>query len=183
MGAVVGYAGEHEQGAVARHDRVFVRQYPEPEPAQLLCPCAFAGVVLVVAGHEVHTMPGPEIRQRLHIGAELTDAAVHQIAGDGNHVGLQRIDRVDDRAHIAALDRRADMHIADLHDRETVQRRRQIPDRYIHVHDAGPPPGVHEADDGRKQGQRSDQHRRKPHHSCGMCTGEDRDKQQDHITQ
>jgi hypothetical protein len=69
------------------------------------------------------------------VRGELRHGAVDYIASHGNQVRLQRIDRRHDLFHVLALDGRPNVNIADLHDRETVQRGGQVIDGDIHVLD------------------------------------------------
>jgi hypothetical protein len=57
--------------------------------------------------------------------AQLGHAAVHEVAGDRDRIGAEPVDCLDDALDVRALDRRADMDVAELRDREAFERRRQ----------------------------------------------------------
>ncbi len=107
----------------------------------------------MVAGHQVHAEGRAQLAQRAGLRRQLLDAAVHHVAGDGDDVGRQLVDRVDDGLHVAPLDRRPDVDVADLHNGEAVQVGRQAADRHVDRHYAGAPAGVVEADQRGRQRQ------------------------------
>ena len=75
----------------------------------------------MISCDEVSAVTRRKARQRLRMAGKLLDTSVHQIAGNGDHVGVELVHGVDDRVEIAALDRRPDVNVADLRDREPVQ--------------------------------------------------------------
>ena len=85
--------------------------------------------------------------------ASCRDAAVHQVAGHGDHVRLQTVHRIDDSVQVLALDRRADVDVADLGDAEAVQRRGEVRDRDVHAFDASAPARVDETGHGGERGE------------------------------
>src|ERR1700723_1655378 len=52
LGSNVVHAGKHQQGAIGLQYDVLVLDRRDPEPLDLACPCALAGVVLVIARDE-----------------------------------------------------------------------------------------------------------------------------------
>ena len=89
----------------------------------------------MVAGDEESAVPRREPRQRLGVPGKLSHAAVDEVAGDGDHVRAESVHRIDDPLEVIALDRRADVEVADLGDAEAVQRRRQPGDRNVDAPD------------------------------------------------
>ncbi|CUI34011.1 Uncharacterised protein [Achromobacter xylosoxidans] len=113
----------------------------------------------MVAGHQVGAEGRAQLAQRAGLGRQLLDTAIHHVAGDRDHVRRQFVDGVDDGLHIASLDGRADVDIADLGNGESVQVGRQAADGHIHRHHARPPAGVVEAQ--QRGGQRQRRHRQR----------------------
>src|SRR5579859_657219 len=154
MRAVVGYASDDNGLAVVIEDRVFIKQHIQTEPAYFRDPGVCTRVVLVVASDEVGAMARGEPRERRGVRSKPLNASIHQVAGYGDQVRLQVVDGIDDAADVAVLDRRADMDVADLHDAEAMQARRQSLDRYIDVADPRPPAGIDESCNRQEGGNR-----------------------------
>ena len=166
VGTVVGHAGDDDhlgvavqRDAIGRHGGrtlmvqhpVFVHQHLHAQAAQFCDPGMRAGVVLMVAGDEEAAVGGHQARQRRHMRPQVVDTAVDQVAGDGHHVGTQRIDTVDDALHVGVADRRADMDVGDLGDAEAVQGFGQAGDGDVDPHHRRGAPGVPETPGGGQQ--------------------------------
>ena len=157
VGAVVSHTGHDDFGrfhvlriqSVVNH-HMLIHQHLNAQRAQLVDPAVCARVVLVVAGDEKGAVGAGELRQRRDMVAQLLDAAIHQVAGDGDQVGAQRVHAVDDALQIARLYRRADVDIADLRHAETHQRVRQVRNRHIDAHHLCRAPCVPEAPHSRQ---------------------------------
>src|SRR3954466_13032978 len=134
------------------HD-VLVHQHGQPKTPQLRYPGMHAGIVLMISGDKENTVAGSQPPHGFGMSGKTPDATVDQVAGYGNHVGLQRIHRIDNPVDISALYGGANMNIGDLRNAEAMQRRRQAIDRHIDSPDSGPPPRVDETDEGHHQGQ------------------------------
>ena len=144
--AVVGDAGHDDLViAVNQHD-VLVHQHVHAQALELLRPRVRARVVLVIARDEVRAVARAQARQRRDVRRELRHAAVDQVAGHGDHVGIEAVHRVDDGSDVLVLDRRPDVHVADLRDREAVQLRRQVRDRHFDIDHGRATPRVEQAD-------------------------------------
>jgi hypothetical protein len=119
---------------------------------------------------------------------ELSDAAIDEVAGNGDEIGFQTIHCIDNRIDIVALDGRPDMEVADLRNGKAVQRFGKINDGHFHrTH----PCGSACIDEPDQREQRSQNrhcqrgvgvHRRggpAPVHRPGEC----RNRQQRHVAQ
>src|SRR4051812_45741107 len=115
---------------------MFVEQHVQTEAPEFSNPRSRPRVVLVIAGDQKCAMAGSEPAQRSRMTTELANGSVDDITGDRNEIGTQAIDRIHDRIDILLADRMAHVHIADLSDGKSMQRFRQVQDRYIHVDDA-----------------------------------------------
>ena len=131
MRAVIGDARHDDLRAFMLQHDVLVQQNAQPQSAQLGHPRRGTRIVFMIAGDEIGAVARGQPRHRLGVPRKLRDAAVDQVAGHGDHVGFEIVHRVDDRRNIVALDRRSDVDVADLRDREAVQSRRQIGDRHV----------------------------------------------------
>ena len=120
----------------------------------------------MVTRDEVDAVARPQVGERFHVRGELLHRSVHEIAGDGDHVDVQGVDCFDDAAQEVAFDRGADMHVADLRDREPFERRWQTAQRHLDVDDARSPARIDESDD-------CGQHREEGHRNggCGLERG------------
>jgi len=98
---------------------VFVDEVIETEPGGFPEPLFDAGIVLVVAGDEEIAVRGPEVGQRGGIGTEVIDGAIDKVAGEGDKIGFEAVDGVDDEPDEGALDGVADVDIGYLHDTES----------------------------------------------------------------
>ena len=148
MRAVIGDSRYDDLRAfVLQHD-VFVHEYAQSEPAKLGDPTAHPRVVLVISGDKVSPVTCRQPCQGLCVPRQLLDGAVYQVAGDGNHVRLEIVHRIDNRVDVAALDRRPDVDVADLRDGEAVEGRRQTGDRHVDGLHFGPPAGIDETHEG-----------------------------------
>ena len=81
MGAQVRDAGEYQRSAIMIQDHMLVLENLQPETLDFSSPGALPGVVLVIAGHEVNTVPGRESGQRCRVDGQLLNRTVHKIAG------------------------------------------------------------------------------------------------------
>ncbi len=75
----------------------------------------------MIAGDEERAVTRRQACEGCGVAREILHRSVDQIARDRDHVGLQRVDRIDDRVDVAPLDRRANVHVADLRDGEAAQ--------------------------------------------------------------
>ena len=110
---------------VIQHD-MLIQEHTQSQSPQLPRPGGCSRVVLMVARHKVRPMAGDEPRERSYVRPQLLHASVYQVPCHRDHVGGQCVDGVDDGLDIVALDRCADMDVADLRDGESMQSRRQI---------------------------------------------------------
>jgi hypothetical protein len=168
--AEVGDAADDERGVAAANDGVLVEQHRHAEPAQLMKPRHDARVVLVVAGDEKASFARAQLRERRDVVGELADGAVDEVASDRDEIDVEAIDGVDDRLDVGPLDRRPDVDVADLRDRETVERLREAGDRDVDANDARgaarvreAPRGDHERGDDDRLRARLDEARRGDH--------------------
>ena len=115
----------------------------------------------MVAGDEESAVARTQRAERFGVRREVLDRAVDHVAGDRDQVGFQLIDAIDDRLHVVALDRRADVDVAQLDDGEVDQRRRQPPDRYVDVQNAWRAAGVYKTDQRHQRGERRHADRRR----------------------
>ena len=76
---------------------------------------------------------------------QLTDLAVNQVTRDGHHVCAQRVDGGYDALQKGVFDGRSHMHVTDLRQRKTVQRRRQPGNRHVYPHHRWRAPGIQKA--------------------------------------
>ncbi len=83
-------------------------------------------------------MPRGQPGQRRGVRRQLLHRAVDQITGHGDQVRLQAVDERHDPLDEATLDRRPDMHVADLSDRKAVQSLRKSDHRDVDIDDLGP---------------------------------------------
>ena len=127
------------------HYDVLILEDGQAQPANLTGPGGLAGVVLVVARHEVRAVPGREFRQGCGVSGKLVHGSIHQISGHRDEIGAQIVHACHQPLDEIAANRGADVHVADLGDRKPMERRRQPPDGNVDVHDARPA-GDREAD-------------------------------------
>src|SRR6185369_1656691 len=114
--AEIRHARYDDAGALVLQHDVLVHQHAQPEPPDLGYPRAHARVIFVISGDEEGAVARRQARQAFGVPREFHDGAVDEIAGDGDHVSVKIVDRIDDGAEMAPLDRRADVDIADLGD-------------------------------------------------------------------
>ncbi|MCY1478288.1 hypothetical protein D9M68_117060 [compost metagenome] len=155
-GGVVGHAAEYQRVAVVLQHHVFVHQHAHAQPAQLIDPRFRAGVVLMVAGDEVGAVARLQPGQRRGVGGQFAHGAVDQVAGDGDGVGLQAVDAVDDAVEVGPLDGGPDMDVTDLGDGETMQGVRQAGHGHVDFDHARQPAGIDIA--GQRDQQRQQRH-------------------------
>src|SRR5207244_3810720 len=109
----IGDAGDDE---IPVDDAVFIPEKCQAETLELFHPVAGVPVVLVIAGDDEHAVARAQIPQRFDRVAQIIDMAVDEITGDDDRVSFQRVGALDQRFDEAALNRRADVHIAPLHE-------------------------------------------------------------------
>ncbi len=113
-------AGQIE-GSIAVADlHPLVAKRTDSELADPRQPGLGAGVVVVIPGDEVDAVRGPELAEGLHLVLELADAAVHQIAGQGDQIGSQAVHLRDQPRGKLALENRPDVDVAELDDPEPI---------------------------------------------------------------
>ena len=156
VGGIVGHAGDHQRGAAAPPNHVFVHEHRQAQAPHLGDPLQRAGIIFVVAGDEEHAVARLQARQRFGMHGQALHAAIDQVAGDGDGVGAELVDLVDDRVQVGPLDGRADVDVRDLGDGIAVQFGRQVPDRHVDLHHPRHPPRIDVADHG--HGQRHQRH-------------------------
>ena len=83
-------AGEIEARLTLSNNDPLVSKHADAERVELLDPIVGARVVLVIAGDEEHAVLCVQIAERRRLIAERRHRAVHEIAGDGDDVGLAR---------------------------------------------------------------------------------------------
>src|ERR1700722_9503272 len=116
--AVVGHAGHDRARAIMLHHNMLVHQYGQSEPTKFGDPLVRARIVFVVPSDQERTMARRQSPKRTRMRGELGHRAIHDVTGHGDQVRLERVDGVDDLFPVTALDRRADVNVADLYDRE-----------------------------------------------------------------
>ncbi len=156
VGGVVRDAGHRQRRPVVIQDDVLVDEHARAQALELADPRVDARVVLVVAGDEIGPVPGLEPRERLGVVREVRHAAVDDIAGDRDHVGLQEIHPIDDRFDEIPLDGLPDMDVADLGDGEALQRFGKTSERHFHVHYRRDPARHEETDERDRRRERHD---------------------------
>ena len=132
---------------------MLVQQHAHSKSAQFIDPGMRTGVILVIPGHHESAMASPQIGQRCDVLAQFRHRTVDQVTGDGHQIGIQAVDLVDDALDVGALDGRPDMKIAELRNRETLQRNRQMRDRHLYMPDSRRATRIEKTDqrDGRGQ--------------------------------
>ena len=140
MGAEVGDAGDYQGRTIVGHDRVLVEQHLQAQALEFSRPGAFARVVFVIAGYKKGSMARTQPGERCRVRCELPHRPVDDIACHRDEIRMQAIHCIHDGVNVLFPDCSADMYIADLGDREPVQRTRQVPYRDIDVDDACTPP-------------------------------------------
>ncbi len=148
VGTKVGHTGHDHHGAVRQRSHagtsrsdgalmlqhpMFIEQHLDAHGTQFGNPGMHARVVLVVAGNEKAAVCGDQPGQGCHMGAQLVHRAVHQIAGDRDHVGVQCVDSLDDPLQIVMANRGPDMDVGDLHHSKAVQCLWQSGDGNVHT--------------------------------------------------
>ena len=108
----------------------------------------------MIAGHEVDAVPAAELAERLDVVVELLDAAIHQVAGHHDKIGIQGIHTRREPRRETAVEYGSDMDVADLGDPEAVESGRPARDRHLDAAHAGyakpaPKPLNHRQRDGR----------------------------------
>ena len=154
MGAVIGDACHHDTFAPMLQHDMLVEQHVQAQPAELIDPRMSSGVVLVVPRHEKSAVAGVHPLQRARVGGQILDTAVDDVAGDGDDIGLQRVDGLHNGLDIRAFDGRSDMQIAHLHDGESAQRLGQRGDRHVDAPDSRPPARIEQPDGARQDGKK-----------------------------
>jgi hypothetical protein len=111
----------------------WLRQHADAEGLEVSAPLARARVVLVVAGGRSRRRGGcADRRAGRRAWAQLLDAAVDEIAADGDHVGRERVDVGDDLLEPGAPESRlSHVHVADERDGGAVERGRQAAQREL----------------------------------------------------
>src|SRR3954454_15381643 len=148
MRVEVSHPGDNDGLPLMNEHDVLVHQHAEAKTPQLRYPGVHSGIVLMISSDKKHPMARTQSPHGFRMSGKTLNATVDQVAGYGNHVGLQRIHRIDNPVYISALDGGANMNIGDLRNAEAMQRRRQAIDRHIDSPDSGPPPRVDETDEG-----------------------------------
>ena len=118
-------AAQVEAGVAFTNGDAFVAKHANAEPRELFHPLIRAREILVIAGNEEDAVAGAQVGQRRDGVAQRAHAAVDEIAGDGDDVRRERVGAVDDVLDDVAPDRRPDVEIGDLDDRQSVLRARQ----------------------------------------------------------
>ena len=106
----------------------------------------------MVAGDEEGAVGGRQPAQRLGVQGQALDRTVDQVAGDGDRIGVERIDPGDDRIEVAALDGRPDVDIGNLHDRIALEGSGQSGNGHVHRDHFGNAARIDVADQGHAQG-------------------------------
>src|SRR5277367_1115747 len=111
---------------------VLIFENLQTKPPNLLCPRAFAGVILMIAGDEVGAVTRRELRKGFRVLRQLVHRTIHQITRHGNQVSLQVVHPANDAFDESALDGGSYMYVADLRDRKAVQRLREVLNRNVY---------------------------------------------------
>ena len=98
-----------------------LRSTVQPSERHVVGPLPGPGVVLVVAGDEHAGVAGGRRAQRLDLVPPGAEAAVDEVAGVGQHVGVQRVDLSGDPRRPPPREERAEVGVGDLHDAQPVQ--------------------------------------------------------------
>ncbi len=152
----VGDAGQGQARALVFEDRVLVHQHAQAQAAKFRHPRRGARIVFMVARDEKHAMARAQLAQRRRVRAQLRHRAVDHVARDGDDIGLQGVGARDDGVHVGALDGGAHVDVAQLHNGQALQGRRQAGNRHRDIAHARDLAGVDETKDGGQQ--RQDQH-------------------------
>ncbi len=96
MRAEIRDARQHQLRALMREHDVLVHQHAHAEALELSGPRGLARVVLVIARDEERAVASGEARERRGVARQILHRAIDHIAGDGDDIRLQRIDRIDD---------------------------------------------------------------------------------------
>ncbi len=117
-GAPVVDPGEVEGSVAVADGDPLVAKNPHAELADERDPGVGTRVVLVVAGDEVDPVAGPQRPELCHGAPEPVYGSVHEVAGDGDEVGLEVVREPHHPLHLSLADGRADVEVADLRDGE-----------------------------------------------------------------
>src|SRR4029077_10626884 len=170
MGAVVRHTGDDHWSTPMQHDDMLIEQYSQSQPLELGGPGTLPGVVLMIARHEKCTVARTQSGKGLGVGREVLHRTIHQIAGHRDEICIECIYRVYDRIDVSALDGGTNVDVADLHNRESVQRVWQIAQRNFNALDAGTATRVCKPDHGGEHGEPYHEHCRGGcEHPQGFC--------------
>src|SRR5262245_35100824 len=125
MGGTILDSAQVEARVSFANGDAFVAKHADTEPRQLVHPSVGVREVFVIARYEEDAVTGAQVGEGRNGVAQLGDAAVDQIAGYRDDVGRQRVGADHDVLDDLAPDRRADVEIRDLYDRQPVLRARQ----------------------------------------------------------
>ena len=120
----IGDAGEQQPRAAAPHHLIQVLQDRQAQPLHLAAPAGRVPVVLVVSRDVELAEPGREPAQRRDLVLQVRHEPVRHVARERDHVGVEGVGRRHHALDEAALQRRADMQVGELHDAKPVQGRR-----------------------------------------------------------
>ena len=106
----------------------------------------------MIAGHEKCAVACTQPRKGRGVRREVLHGTIHQITGDRDEICIERVYCIDDRVDVAALDGATHVDVADLRNRESVQRWRQIAQRNLNALDASAAARICKADPRRPVG-------------------------------
>ena len=127
-GGITG-AGDGERGAVARDGAGLIHQQVASQPV-LEAPrdVAPAGVDVVVARDDEHAQWCGQRSHDIGISIGVLRVIIDQVAGDGDELGLERLDGGDDAREPGGRELRPDVQVGELHDAGTIEARRKVRD-------------------------------------------------------
>ena len=152
-----------------------VLQHRQPQPLHLATPARGVPIVLVVPRHVELAEPRGEPAERRDFVSEVGDEPVGHVPREGHHIRVERVGCRHHPLHEAALQRRANVQVRQLHDAEPFEVRRQVRDGHAHPHHVRPARAEH-ADDGQRRGDA--EHRVRPHGQADQIHDREPDDQQ-----
>ena len=151
-------AADQEACRATRDGDVGVAEHAKSHRLEVRRPRRRPRVVVVVAEHEERPVPGRQRLERRDVKRQPRHRPVHDVAGQRDEIRRERLRHVDDPLDVCEPHRRTGVQIADLHDPESVEIRRQPLHGNIDATDVGAPQRGQRADADR--GQRGHRHPR-----------------------
>ena len=99
---------------------IFVPKNRETQVAHTIRPIVGSGVVIVIARDEKDAFATAQSREGVHFGVQVFDAAVDEVSGHGDDIGLECVDRIDETRRKRTPQQGPNMDVADLNDAQPV---------------------------------------------------------------